>query len=497
MGSPREGGDGNPAKAPDVSSPLGLDLRSLGLWRVSLGLVLVLDWLVRSFQLREHYTSEGVLPLRTLLNQPTLGSRLWSVFYLSDSVGYVALLFLLGFFSALALMVGYRPRVSGWIAWVLLISVQHRNPLVLTKGDSYLLLLLFWGNFLPWGEVFSVAEKSGEELKRVEVPPLAATAYLGQICLLYWFSALPRTHPSWVVDGSALYRAFHLEPLVKPLGRTLLGLGPDWLAFFTFLALAMEAFGPFLLLVPLAAVRVLAVAAIVIFHLGIYLTLDINNFAWICMMAPLGLLPSLFWRLPPSRWLERVLRAGFGALARRIRVPGEAETSTSSPILAKLAIRILPGLALLVACLCLWFEWKGEYTKSWEMRWARSLGLWQSWGMFSPGPPNIHGWQSAEAHLTSGAVVDLISGRPYPTDGWYQGLRGWFDQRARVYRNILLTNRFGAHGQAYLEYLVRRWDRGHPGDPVRWAEYLWHSSTIEPAELLPEQTREVIARYQS
>lgn len=472
----------------------------MGLWRLSLGLILVLDWLVRSVNLREHYTSDGVLPLSALLNQPNLGSRLWSVFYLNDSLGFVVFLFLLGFLSSLALMLGYRTAYSGWIVWVLLIGVQHRNPLVLTKGDSYLLLLLFWGNFLPWGREFSLdarREGEGENSSVVEVPRLAAAAYLAQICLLYWFSALPRTDPSWVVDGSALYRAFHLGPLVKEPASLLLGWGPRWLAIFTFAALAMEAFGPFLLLLPLAPIRLLAVASVVVFHLSIYLTLDINNFAWICMAAPLGLLPSLFWKWPPGRWMEGPLRATFDRLARILPSSLMALPTPEVPKGWRRLGRLLPGIALLVACMSLWFDFRGVRPGSWEMRWARSVGLAQSWGMFSPSPPTIHGWQSVEAHLGSGAVLDLISERPYPKAGQYRGPRGWLDQRVRVYRNILLTNRFSTHGQAYLDYLVRRWNRNHPEDQVLWAEYLWHSSAIEPDELLPRDTREVIARYHS
>lgn len=481
-----------PAKVARVSSPLGLDVRSLGLWRIALGLVLTLDWLVRSFSLREHYTSEGVLPLRLFLDTPATVGRMWSVFYLNDAPGFVALLFLLGLASALALMVGFRTPYSGWLAWLMLISIQHRNPLVATKGDAYLLLLIFWGNFLPWGRAFSLDATRSEEPSEVSVSPWAAAGYVGQICLLYWFSALLRTDPSWAVDGSALSRALHLETILKEPAYLLRGLGPDLLAFLTFATLVFEAFGPFLLLLPMAPARLLCVVAIMVFHLGIYASLDINNFAWICMVGPLGLLPAMVWNSRAGLWLEGVLSTGARRLARI--VPG-AWFGRTGPATAARWSRMFPTVALLVAVCSLWCDWKGLYTRSWPLRLAQASGIGQSWGMFSPSPPTVSGWQSTETHLASGKVMDLISETPLAQGGQFQGQRGWLDQRRRIYRSNLLNIHFGAHGQAYLNYLVGNWNQRHPEEPVEYAEYVWHSRTVESDEILPVATREVIARY--
>lgn len=479
-----------------------MDLRSLGLWRIALGLLMLLDWLTRSFHLRAHYTAQGVLPLSGHLNQPDLLDRYWSVFYLNDSTWFVVALFLLGMTSSLALTLGYRTRWSGWIAWILLLGVQHRNPLILTKGDSYLVLLLFWGNFLPWDRAFAVDANEEPARQGLESPVISwpAFCYLAQVCLLYWFTALLRTGPSWQVDGSALYLSFQLEHLVKEPGYLMLGLGSAWLSFWTFAALAMELLGPFLLLVPSARVRMLAVAAIVVFHLGILMTLEVFNFSWVCMVAPLGLLPSLFWKLTPGSALQR--RLSSLAETARTRWPQSlslvaAPSGAASPSLPLHRLgQLVPALALLGALVYLVFDLHGLYKNSPFMEMTRAVGIGQTWGMFSPDPPRVSGWQSARARLSSGTELDLITGKPYPAQGEYQGERGWRDQRWGIFRSMMAANpNFEILARGYLLHLVRQWDNRHPEDPVVEADYLWHSRITQADYLLPYHVPQVKARY--
>lgn len=472
---------------------VGLDLRSLGLLRIGLGLVLLLDWLSRGLHFRAHYTAQGVLPLTGFLNQPDLGARAWSVFYLSDQPWYVGGLFVLGLVSALALTLGYRTSWSGWLSWVLLLSLHHRNPMVLHKGDTYLLLLLFWGNFLPWGRAFSLDGAGNQDLRKPHLS-VGGVAYLTQVCVIYWFTAVLRDHPAWQVTGNALYLALNLESLAKEPAYSLLGLGPAWLAFFTFSALWLELLGPFLLLLPWAWSRMLAVLIIMSFHLGILSTLDLGNFAWICLAGPLGLLPAAFWGWPPGRALDTSLsRAAHRldqlqpAALREWKLPSPGQRWSGLP-------QLLVGLALVATCGYLWVDFRGYGTRGPVMSLIRAGGLNQRWSMFSPYPPIYWGWQSARARLKSGRVLDLITEQPYP-EGDYRGERSWADQRWAQYRTMLLVNRFGDHARKYLTYLAHRWDAAHPDDPVVEADYLWHHRLTQDDYLLVSPDQEVMGQY--
>ena len=129
-----------------VREILSLDLRSLAILRIGLGVLLVLDWLDRVPDLRAHYSDDGILP-RQVLD----GILPFSVHLFHGSTWFQGVLAGLAFLLAGLLIVGYRTPVVTLFNWLLLLSVHGRNIAVLQGGDALLRLLLFWGMFLPLG----------------------------------------------------------------------------------------------------------------------------------------------------------------------------------------------------------------------------------------------------------------------------------------------------------------------------------------------------------
>lgn len=454
-----------------------MDVRSLALLRVAIGVLLFLDVLIRSVYFRAHYSAEGILPLKFYLSQPDLTFRFWSVFYLNDSPLYVLLLFALAGVASLCLALGYRTRLAGWVCWVFLLGLHHRNPLVLHKGDAYLLLILFWGCLLPWGQALSVDALNGESKPPETDLSVAGVGYLAQVCFLYWFSAVYRTHPIWCVDGSALYYSFHLESDLTWLAPKLLPLEPA-LAFFSHATLYLEAFGPFLLLVPLKRVRALAVVLIISFHAGILSSLNLGLFAWICMAAPLGLLPTWAWDNRFGRGIEKWLAGGIARAAERL--PRPATVPSKGPMMAI----VVPAVAIFAMTYYSFSDLYGRDMDSSEMNLIRVTGLDQKWGMFSPRPPGTFGWQSAPATTVSGKQLELFPKRAKV-----------LQQRWRFYRSNLLNGGFGPHCRSYLNYLVGRWNQANPEDPILSAQYILETRTIEPHYQLGVFRRAVKAEY--
>ncbi len=421
--------------------------------------MLLLDLLFRGAHFRAHYTSEGILPLRFYLNQPDLSFRYWSVFYLNDSPFFVGLLLLLAGAAAGCLLVGYRTRLAGWVCWIFWLGLHHRNPLVLNKGDSYLLLLLFWGCLLPWGRRFSVdaARRTPRENPEPHLS-LACAGYLFQVCYLYWFSAVYRTDPVWAVDGTALYYSLHLEPELTWLAPLMLPLAP-LLKSLSFATLLFEAAGPFLLLLPFAWARILSVVLIGSFHFGILATMNLGLFAWICIIGPLGLLPGSVWQTRLGSRFEAWLQSLAQSWAKRWPEPRQTRPRRT-------AFDGLAALALAAISYYNFSDLAGHNMNSLEMNLIRVVGLDQRWGMFSPRPPLSFGWPAAPARTQSGQELNLV--KP----------AGFFDQRWRFYRSNI--ERFDHHGRSYLSYLVGRWDAAHPEDPVEQAQYLTHNRAVRP-----------------
>ena len=135
----------------------GCDLRTLALFRVSLALVLLADLINRSWFLTAHYTDAGVLPRNELIDW----SSPWrfSLHLLNGTTFFQALMFAIAILFALALLVGYRTRLATIVSWILIVSLQTRNPIFNQGGDDLIALLLFWGMFLPLGARFSFEER--------------------------------------------------------------------------------------------------------------------------------------------------------------------------------------------------------------------------------------------------------------------------------------------------------------------------------------------------
>jgi hypothetical protein len=179
-----------------VVEVFGADLRSLAVFRVVLAGLVLADLLGRGADLYAHYTDRGVLPRGALL-QEAMNRWQISLNLMSGELVVQVLLFDAAALAALTLLIGYRTRLMTVILWVLVLSIQARNPLVLNTGDTLLRVLLFWAMFLPLGAYWS----ADRALKVKAAPPRFSTRFLSvataglllQIAFVYWFSAIQKS----------------------------------------------------------------------------------------------------------------------------------------------------------------------------------------------------------------------------------------------------------------------------------------------------------------
>ena len=190
--------------------------------------------------------------------------------------------------AAVAMLIGYRIHLATFIVWLLMISIQFRNPLVLNAGDILLHLLLFWSIFLPIGAIWSVdrarLSKLPDAPQRLSMQffSLATVGLFMQIAFVYWFTAIWKSGDEWLVDGTALYYTLSNDQLTTQLGSYLLNF-PTVLTIMTFATLALEVLGPFALFSPVLTgpVKTATVMAFMSLHLGIWLTMEVGLFHWV------------------------------------------------------------------------------------------------------------------------------------------------------------------------------------------------------------------------
>jgi hypothetical protein len=274
----------------------GIDLRTLALFRVLLGVYVLIDVFMRARDLGAHYTDAGVLPRGLQID--FLHAAAWSLHLANGAAWFQALLFALSGFAALGLIAGWHTRLMTALSWVLMLSVQNRNTFILSGEDNLALLMLFWAMFLPLGARYSVdaALNRTQQFAGNAYATVATAALLLQGMSMYFFSALLKSHPVWVPDGTAVHYALQLDYLVTPFALWFRQF-QDTMQGLTYYVYVLELAGPVLMFSPVfhRTLRTILMLAFITMHMGFFLFLEIGFFPLISIIMNLAFLPGWMW----------------------------------------------------------------------------------------------------------------------------------------------------------------------------------------------------------
>ncbi|HWK31848.1 MAG TPA: HTTM domain-containing protein, partial [Terriglobales bacterium] len=276
----------------------GLDVRSLALFRVALAIMLLGDLWMRAPDLRAFYTDFGTMPRAALLGE-FAHPWLISIHTMAGTWQVEALLFLAAAVFGLMMLFGWRTRLAVVMSWVLLTSLQNRNPIILQGGDTLLRMLLFWAMFMPLGLVRSVdaaLDPDSEGHRPQRIFTMATIALLVQIACVYWSAYLYKTGPEWHSEGNAVWYALNLEQMATPFGHWMLHF-PKLLHFLTYFTLAVEASAPFFLIFPFFSgpIRTVGVLFLAGLHLGFASCIYLGHFPFVAAVMITAMLPTWFW----------------------------------------------------------------------------------------------------------------------------------------------------------------------------------------------------------
>ncbi len=401
-----------------IEELMGIDLRSLGLFRIGVGCILIVDLINRATALVAHYTDVGVAPRSLVVDY---GEQPWflSFHMLSGEPGLQIVLFILAGISAFALMMGYKSRFFCFMCWILTLSLHVRNPFVNNLGDWLLVDLLFWGMFLPLGARYSIdtLRRPADQMLPVRVLSIASLAILLQLGFMYFFSVMDKFTPAWRVDGTAVEIALNLERIVSGVGLYLQDLPDSWLKFMTFATIYLERWGPVLVFVPFLTGPIRSGVAFTFmgFHLMLAIFFEIGVFPYLCMLAWILYMPAWFWD-KVGIWGEGVRKYADLLKGKVTGVVdfffvGERRSMRMMPAGWETAIGALALLAMLSSNL-LYGGLMGEayyevFYKHIEPV-VNTLNMKQRWDMFSPQPPKNDGWFVVAAYNKDGTVEDVF-----------------------------------------------------------------------------------------
>ena len=451
----------------------GIDLRSLALFRMLLGAFLVLDLALRARDMEAFYTDFGVLPAQAL-PMAWDGARVLCFHQYFTSVPGVALLFLINAVFAVMLMVGYRTRIATFLCLLFVNSLQARNPAVLQGGDILLRVLVFWALFLPLGAYLSLdCRRHRPQPPGTDPRVLSAgtVAILLQVCFVYVFTALLKSHPSWRSDGDAVYLALQLDGFARPLGEFLRPYH-GFLRLATHGTLLFEAFGTLFAFYPVrnGPVRTAVVFAFWFFHLvALNLCMDVGHFPYVCAIAWTVFLPPWFWEKTGAAWRK----LPESALRRRAEAAVAANLPRGSlpPYSTRLAWPLQVVAAFFLVYVLIWNARSLDY-KRWVRVFPRSLNFIgevphvdQYWAMFAPKPMTDDGWFVIPGKLRGGGEVDLWEyGAPVSWEKPESVLRAYRSDRWRKYMTNLLDIRNARYRLHFGRYLANQWNRDHYDD---------------------------------
>jgi hypothetical protein len=392
---------------------LSLDIRALAVMRIAVAAVIMYDLAIRLTDLEAFYTDSGAVPL-SMLFEHAWDDHFLSIHTISGLWQVQLVLFLMAFFFATMLFLGFRTRLFTILSWFMMLSLHNRNSFVLQGGDDLLRMVLFWAIFLPWGARYSCDSLLDyrKDLSDTTRSP-ATLAYILQICYLYTGSALLKG-PEWSSEYSAIYYAYSLDQIAFPLTK-LIYYHPDLMKFLTMSAYYFELFVPILFFIPLKAsfFRILAISLIFFFHLTNGITLLIGLFPLIGIVTVLGILPSFFmtWlENKLARW-KQTISDSFLSYYAWVRPFFRWKKPVYEFPTAYAYVRNA-GLVFLIVYV---FDWNFSNLSFINSKLSNnlrfigySLRLDQSWGMFAPGVFKEDGWYVHEGTTRKDERLDLL-----------------------------------------------------------------------------------------
>lgn len=445
----------------------GLDLRSLALFRMAMGILLVADVLMRWQCLDAFYTDSGIASRQMVseFNQAVLGDNArysWSINNLSGSRELQTVLFGLTIAAALMMAAGFQTRIATVVSWVLLVSMHARDPLVNHSGDTIFRIALFWAMFLPLGAVWSLdarrrVARTSAAIRGMEVASPATAGLIGGLFSMYFFAGIAKLNDVWY-SGDAMQYIAGMDLYMYAAGRRL----PDYPAlmkFITWWTLIVEVPIALMLFSPWRnrGLRLILFCLFIPFHIGIASTMLLGTFQYVAMAIWLALLPGFVYGL-----------AGRGTARQTADV---ASAVQKSPYRG-LSILTNAITAFLFVYFLVWHISDIRQLPSLKKLMPQAarvpgcaLNLQQQFHMFD-NPAAFNPWFVFDARLTDGTSVDILRNeavsyhRPdsviktIPTHHW------------RMFMRILLLEDpvFHPFRKSLARYLVRQWNEAHGPD---------------------------------
>jgi hypothetical protein len=461
-----------------IANSVRIDTQTLAAFRIIAGLLIIADLFLRSRNFSFYYTEDGAVPRELAQLMSSEGAI--SIYHYTTDPALIAGLFVLQGLIAIQLLVGYKTRIATILSFLLVVSLDHHNPLVLSYADTLFRLLLFWAIFLPLGERWSIDAVHTDSVPRESVASVASALILGQMVFMYVVNGLHKAQDELWTSGEA-------TPLIMGLHDTTFFLAPYIREFQTLLQIGslvwfyMLLFS-WLLFVLRGRLRMALVAMFMGSHASFIVTVRIGAFPYVAMVGVLLFLQAQFWTdlRTVARFVgidvDRIetVRADLVRLAARVpdvRFDSDAQRRAKR-VVYNLAFGIVVLSMILFTVLSAMpvaGSGPAEQTVAEaqiEDR-AQQLSIDQpDWSVFAPTPRTTDSYYIFPAQTADGDVVDVYNGQAEVSyDRPYEGSqiqKQYGSYRERFYMNsVRRGGPDNAASAALADHICESWTAEH------------------------------------
>ncbi|MFP9060779.1 HTTM domain-containing protein [Natrialbaceae archaeon A-chndr2] len=431
----------------NLERSIGIDTRTLAVFRVFVGVLIVADVLARSRNFWYFYTDEGVVPRSHAM--AVTSDTAFSFYHISTDPTVIAGLMVLQVLIAIQLIVGYRTRIGMILSFLFVISLDYHNPFITSYADVLFRLLLFWAIFLPLGERWSIDAVHRERRPRAAIASIASGAILFQMVYMYFYNGYHKLQSDVWGTGEAAPlvlglddMTFFLAPVVRQF-PTLLGIGG--LVWFAILVISP------LLIILVGRKRMALISIFAIGHLSFAITVRIGAFAYVALAGLLLFLQAEFWE--DSKAVLRYLGLDLEGVSRRAdRLEAVARSVPDVRITDESYVQMrkqLYSLSIAVIVLTVLLFSVGPYLPAGALVDSDSPHKQQieqtandymidqpDWTVFAPNPRTTDRYYVFVAQTEEGELLDVYNDRPLTFDRPDEPLQTQYGTyRERFYMN--------------------------------------------------------------
>lgn len=461
--------DGSLLKWKNKFHYLELDVRSLSLFRIVLGVSLLYNLII----IRWNYAVEllgkdRIVPIDIMhkLN----GTNAFSVFDIIQNNNFAFIYLLLTILSAGFYTIGYKTKFFSWITLFLYWNILQATSSYCFGFDFYTFQLLFWSCFLPLDNFFSVSKKV-----QIVKPYFSVTfVLLFQIVCVYFFTGLAKYGISWK-GGYAVHNML-MDNWATLSPSSLLIDKPYLYKPLTYATLLADILFPFLIFIPSprSVFRYVIVVYLIGFHLCIFLMYNVGNFSITGFAAATVLLPSDFW--------DR-----FHKTDKKIISAPHNRWNYVLILFCLVSIYIITVKNLV-------FSTKYTAAKDWKnIKDIKSFlskvdvtapvkvsFFIQNWKMFAPNPPLKLGWMSLEIKKEDGFYYDLLTNQlitDVPTIYWYpSGYEGLIIKYSRNYVYPASGDKYKIFLKYWIPYVIKKKNIKYDSIKILFVDYVFFSA---------------------